>query len=81
MFFIPNPVDSSIETAKVFENPNPKYDLFFAASPNSMRDLCGELLASRDVADIVLSGEAKRSGYKLFLNKILLMIEEMYFKK
>ena len=35
----------------------------------------------REVADIVLSGEAKRSGYKLFLNKILLMIEDMYFKK
>ena len=35
----------------------------------------------RNVADIVLSGEAKRSGYKLFLNKILLMIEDMYFKK
>lgn len=35
----------------------------------------------REIADIVLSGEAKRSGYKLFLNKILLMIEDMYFKK
>lgn len=35
----------------------------------------------RNVADIVLSGEAKRSNYKLFLNKILLMIEDMYFKK
>ena len=35
----------------------------------------------REIADIVLSGEAKRSKYKLFLNKILLMIEEMYFKK
>lgn len=31
-------------------------------------------------ADIVLSGEAQRSGYKLFLNKILLIIENLYFQ-
>lgn len=31
-------------------------------------------------ADIVLSGEAQRSGYKLFLHKILLIIENLYFQ-
>ena len=34
----------------------------------------------REEADIVLSGEAQRSGYKLFLTKILLIIENLYFQ-
>lgn len=35
----------------------------------------------RKDADIVLSGEAKRTGYKLFLNKILSVVEQLYFSK
>ncbi|MBQ3640314.1 hypothetical protein II906_00025 [bacterium] len=35
----------------------------------------------KEIADIVLSGEAQRSGYKLFLNKILLLIENKYYSK
>lgn len=31
-------------------------------------------------ADIVLSGEAERLGYKLFLNKILALVEELHFQ-
>lgn len=34
----------------------------------------------REQADIVLSGEAQRSGYKLFLTKILLIVENLYFQ-
>lgn len=33
----------------------------------------------RETADIVLSGEADRSGYKIFLNKILSIVEQLYF--
>ncbi|MBP5699147.1 MAG: glycosyltransferase family 1 protein [Alphaproteobacteria bacterium] len=51
--FIPNPVDKSIETAKVFENENPMYDVFFASSPQVLRDLCGELVAPADVATLL----------------------------
>ncbi len=32
-------------------------------------------------ADIVLSGEAQRSGYKIFLNKILSIVEQLHFSK
>ena len=35
----------------------------------------------KNIADIVLSGEAQRSGYKLFINKILLLIESKYFSQ
>ena len=35
----------------------------------------------RHIADIVLSGEAKRSGYKIFLNKILSIVEQIHFSK
>lgn len=31
-------------------------------------------------ADIVLSGEANREGYKLFLNKIISIVEQLHFK-
>lgn len=53
IFYLPNPVDKSIETAKVFLNSSPKYDLFFAASPNSTRDLGGEIVTSKQVADFI----------------------------
>ena len=35
----------------------------------------------RETADIVLSGEAQRSGYKIFLNKILSVVEQLHFSK
>ena len=53
VFYLPNPVDKSIETAEVFNNSNPKYDLFFAASQNSKRDLEGAIITSKEVADII----------------------------
>ena len=35
----------------------------------------------RQEADIVLSGEAQRAGYKIFLNKILSVVEQLHFSK
>ena len=35
----------------------------------------------REEADIVLSGESQRAGYKIFLNKILSVVEQLYFSK
>ena len=35
----------------------------------------------RQDADIVLSGEAQRAGYKIFLNKILSIVEQLHFSK
>ena len=35
----------------------------------------------RQDADIVLSGEAQRAGYKIFLNKILSVVEQLHFSK
>lgn len=51
--FIPNPVDKSIETAKVFANKTPDYDLFFAAGSNTLRDVCGKEMTSNAVADLL----------------------------
>jgi len=49
--FIPNPTDTSIETGRVFEDENPQYDLFFASSPEVVRDFCNEPVKARDVAE------------------------------
>ncbi len=35
----------------------------------------------RHDADIVLSGEAQRTGYRIFLNKILSVVERLHFSK
>ena len=35
----------------------------------------------REEADIVLSGESQRAGYKIFLNKILSVVEQLHFSK
>ena len=35
----------------------------------------------RKEADIVLSGEAQRAGYKIFLNKILSIVEQLHLAK
>lgn len=49
--FIPNPVDSSIETGRVFEIEFPAYDLFFASSPEVIRDFCNAPVKALDVAE------------------------------
>jgi len=49
--FIPNPVDCSIETGRVFEDENPLYDLFFASSPEVIRDFCDDKVKASDVAE------------------------------
>ena len=51
--FIPNPVDKSIETARVFENSSPQYDVFFASNPTAERDIGGELLTAAEISDIL----------------------------
>ena len=48
--FIPNPVDKSIETARVFENSSPEYDVFFASNPDAERDIGGKLLKAKEIA-------------------------------
>ncbi len=35
----------------------------------------------REEADIVLSGESQRAGYKIFLNKILSIVEQLHFSR
>ena len=47
--FIPNPIDRSIEKGKAFEIEKPQYDLFYATSPQSLRDFCGEICFTTDV--------------------------------
>lgn len=54
--FIPNPVDKSIETARVFENATPQYDLFFASSPKAERDFCGHKVTAAQIAEILDAG-------------------------
>ena len=49
--FIPNPTDCSIETGRVFAHKNPEYDLFFASSPEVIRDFCGKQVKALDVAE------------------------------
>ena len=52
---------------KIYENASEKAQIY--------------IRPCRKDADIVLSGEAKRSGYKIFLNKILAIVEELHFSK
>lgn len=49
--YIPNPVDKSIEKSRVFEQKNPPYDVFFASNPDAQRDVCGQLMTAREIAD------------------------------
>ena len=55
VYFIPNPVDRSIETAQVFSNPDTKYDLFFAASPKVKRDVGGTLMDGEELYNYISS--------------------------
>lgn len=59
--FIPNPVDKSIETARVFEKLAPEYDVFFASNPTAERDIGGELLTASKISDMLIKNcpEAK----------------------
>ena len=52
---------------KIYENASDKAKIY--------------IRPTRSYADIVLSGEAQRSGYKIFLNKILSVVENIYFSK
>lgn len=52
---------------KIYENASNKAEIY--------------IRPCRNQADIVLSGEAQRSGYKTFLNQILSLVEQMYFSK
>ena len=52
---------------KIYENASEKAKIYIRPCKN--------------FADIVLSGEADRSGYKLFLNKILSIVEQIHFSK
>ncbi len=51
----------------IYENASNKADIY--------------IRPCRDIADIVLSGEADRANYKIFLNKILSVIEQFHFSK
>lgn len=51
--FIPNPVDRSVERARVFENIAPKYDLFFAASPRKIRDVGDKMLSAEELVSMI----------------------------
>lgn len=52
---------------KIYDNASSKADIY--------------IRPCRNEADIVLSGEAQRTGYKLFLNKILSVVEQLHFSK
>ncbi len=51
----------------IYENASNKADIY--------------IRPCREIADIVLSGEADRANYKIFLNKILFVIEQLHFSK
>lgn len=52
---------------KIYENASEKAKIYIRPCKN--------------FADIVLSGEADRNGYKIFLNKILSLVEQIHFSK
>ena len=51
--FIPNPIDKSIEKGKVFTIENPTYDLFYASSPNALRDFCNQICTTKEVVSYI----------------------------
>ena len=50
--FLPNPVDTSLETAKSFENEQTEYDLMFGATASS-REFCGKKIPCVDVIEMI----------------------------
>ena len=49
--FMPNIVDKSIETGRVFEHENLPYDFLFAATPILAREFCGDFINVDTVAE------------------------------
>ena len=56
-YFMPNICDSAVETGRAFDNPNPRYDVFFAGRPDSAREeLIGLLDTMKDELRIGVFG-------------------------
>ena len=56
-YFMPNICDSSVETERAFDNPNPQYDIFFAGRPDPSREeLIDALNKMKDEARIGIFG-------------------------
>ena len=51
IYYLPNPIDTSIETSKNFTNNFPKYDIFFASSKNSLRQIGNDFIKSKNLID------------------------------
>lgn len=76
-------IDSEIQKERFFVRANERG---LGESANSIYQNASDkaqiyIRPCRDKADIVLSGEAQRSGYKIFLNKILSIVEQLHFSK
>lgn len=76
-------IDSDIQKERFFVRANERG---LGASAQKIYDNASNkaqiyIRPCRQEADIVLSGEAQRTGYKLFLNKILSVVEQLHFSK
>lgn len=49
--FIPNAVDKSLETAKVFEKSSLDYDLICAVNPKAIRQFCGKFAKTTEIIE------------------------------
>ena len=76
-------IDSDIQKERFFIRANERGlgDGAHAIYENASEKAKIYIRPCRETADIVLSGEAQRSGYKIFLNKILSIVEQLYFSK
>lgn len=76
-------IDSDIQKERFFVRANERG---LGASAQKIYDNASSkaqiyIRPCRQEADIVLSGEAQRTGYKLFLNRILSVVEQLHFSK
>ena len=76
-------IDSNIQKERFFIRANERG---LGESANSIYENASRkaqiyIRPARDIADIVLSGAADRNNYKVFLNKILSVIEQLHFSK
>ena len=76
-------IDSDIQKERFFIRANERG---LGCSANVMYENASKraktyIRPCKETADIVLSGEAQRIGYKLFLSKILSLIEQIHFSK
>ncbi|MBQ8635000.1 hypothetical protein IJ425_02470 [bacterium] len=76
-------IDSEIQKERFFIRANERG---LGSSAQSIYDNASNkakiyIRPCRQDADIVLSGEAQRAGYKIFLNKILSVVEQLHFSK